>query len=115
MSSDSSSAQQVSAYTTNVDDYLVIWINGDTRSYIAQVVQSEPLRLKVADVGPYACLKESGDYIIRGVQSARLQKDDRDNTCEVLREYAEKKSPLISALRSLGADGETLVQILPAD
>lgn len=102
-------------YTTNVGDHLVIQITGFIEVYIAEVVEPEPLILKVEESGPYSNLK-AGDYIIDTIDSPIVQHDDRENECSYLL-WRESKGlvPPISGLLSLGvpSDGK-LHEILPA-
>ena len=52
-------------YTTNIGDYLVIWITGMVGiCYIAEITESNPLKMKVEESGPFAHLKH-GDFIIK--------------------------------------------------
>ncbi|OQA04429.1 MAG: hypothetical protein BWY68_00323 [bacterium ADurb.Bin400] len=97
-------------YSTEIGQYLVIWITGCTGTYIAEIIQSDPLRLKVMDDGPYANL-QGEDFIIRAEESARLQQDDRENTCHYLQSI---KGKVVSGLKSLGVTDGQLHEILPA-
>jgi len=45
-------------HTTKVGDFLVIWITGFTKTYIAEVTKEEPLQMKVEESGPLAHLKD---------------------------------------------------------
>ena len=102
------------AYTTNVGDHLVIQITGDVRTYIAEITQSDPLKMKVKESGAYSNLQD-GDYIIDDVDSPIVQNDDKRNECSYLL-WRESKglAPAISGLASLNvpSDGK-LYEILP--
>ncbi len=102
-------------YTTNVGDYIVMQVAGDIRDYIAEVVQSDPLTVKIEEHGPYEKIK-GDDCIIDEIGTESVQKDDAVNTCMYLL-WRDKNGwrPLISGLKSLGVpnDGK-LHEILPA-
>jgi hypothetical protein len=100
----------VQKYTTEVGDYLVIWITGSVILYVAEVTQKDPLRMKVEESGPYAHLKE-GDYIIREEDTIKIQQDNREDTCVFLSEKYENNVKVGSGLKSLGLD--KLRYILP--
>ncbi|MFZ5364972.1 MAG: hypothetical protein ACOZBH_02100 [Patescibacteria group bacterium] len=111
--SDSSSVDlRESACTLNPGDFLVIWITGMVGyTYIAQVVQSSPLVLKVKDSGPLAKLRD-GDFMILQSQSAQLQEDVKNHSCVFLKESVSNHRKVVSGLRSLGVDFG-LREILP--
>ncbi len=101
-------------YSTNIGDYLVIWITGCLDMYIAQVVQFEPLRLKVTEQGPYSTLK-NGDFVIRDAETALLQLDDKNDTSVFLDQQRALGHKVLSGLRSLGVeDGELYEFFSPA-
>ncbi len=95
------------SFTTNVGDYLVIWITGEPDMYIAQVTQSDPLRMKVEESGPYANLKD-GDFIILQRETAQLQRDNREDTCTFLQAQQQAGCRVISGLKSLGVTDNEL-------
>ena len=101
------------SYTTNVGDYLVIWITGRTQLYIAEVTQSEPLCLKVEETGPFSNLK-AGDFILRDEYSEQLQNDCRNDGKVFLESMKNKGIKPLSGLRSLGVTSGKLHEILPA-
>ncbi|KKT02775.1 MAG: hypothetical protein UV80_C0002G0242 [Candidatus Peregrinibacteria bacterium GW2011_GWF2_43_17] len=101
------------SFTTNVGDYLVIWITGEPDMYIAQVTQSDPLKMKVEESGPYASLK-NGDFIILRPETAQLQRDNREDTCTFLQAQQQAGRQVISGLRSLGVTDKELHLMLPA-
>ena len=96
---------------TTVGSYLVIWITGGVRQYIVEVVEEEPLVLKIEESGPCSRLRE-GDYIIDETLSERIQKDGDDT--KVLQEAVDRGHPLCSGLRSLGVEDDKIHDILPA-
>lgn len=101
-------------YTTNVGDHLVIFITGCTDVYIAEVTQSEPLRLKVMEHGPLNKLTIE-DAIIHEAETQIAQQDDIDNTCVFLQQRKDKGlKPAVSGLISLGVTDGLLREILPA-
>lgn len=97
-------------YTINPGDYLVIWITSCVEIFIAEVIESNPLRMKVMENGPYANLKD-GDFIILDADSEQIQKDNRENTNVFLERLQEK--PPFSGLKSLGVGDNQLREILP--
>ena len=97
---------------TKIGSYLITQITGHTRLYIAEVVETDPLVLKVEERGPFARLK-SGDYIIDETLSERIQ-DPKQETA-VLQEAVERGIPLISGLASLGVKDEAMHDILPQE
>ena len=94
-----------------VGSYLIIQITGCISCYIAEVVQEEPLILKVEETGPYARLKRD-DFIIMERDSERIQ--DSEQEIAVLQEAVDRKHPLLSGLASLGVTSGKLHTILPA-
>jgi len=92
---------------------LVIWVTGDTHTYIAEVKQEEPLQLKVTDDtgSPYHFLK-AGDFIVRQNQTLQLQGDNESQQA-LLQSYVDKKNPLVSGLKRLGVTDWKLRTILP--
>jgi len=102
-------------YTTEVGDYLVIWITGMLSYYIAEVTQKEPLQMKVLETGPFAYLKD-GDYIIHPVKTVQLQQDTKDETCTFLQEQKEAGNKVVSGLKSLGMPQDNkLYEVLPGE
>jgi hypothetical protein len=99
-------------YSTNVGDFLIIWITGCLSSYIAKVTSSEPLRMKVTESGPFANLKE-GDFIIREEDTAQFQKDCREETCVFLEKELKAGRTVGSGLKDCGVKDGELRKILP--
>lgn len=97
-------------FSTDVGKHLVIMITCMRHTYIAEVTQKEPLRMKVEESGPYAHLKD-GDYIIIRSDSEQIQDDDRSTA--LLKEYVDRGHPLVSGLKSLGVKDNKLRMILP--
>ena len=94
---------------------LVVFITGMLGTYIAEVVQKTPLRLKVMEKGPLAKLKP-GDFIVQEAMSLRIQSNDEQESAQVLREAQERRGhPLISDLVSLGVHDDELHSILPVE
>lgn len=103
----------ISEMTTHVGDYVVIFITGSIPVYIAEVVQEEPLRLKVQEEGPFSLLKEGGDYILLEPDTVALQADFRNDTyCYLQEREARGKSAPITGLKSLGITDRTLRTVL---
>ncbi len=102
-------------YTTNVGDLVVIWITGMLGSYIAEVTQSKPLRLKVEESGPLAHLKEHGDFGIKKNETIVAQMDEKYNTCNFVKEEQEAGRRVISGLKRMGVNDGKLHEILPGD
>lgn len=99
-------------YTTNVGDYLIVWLTGCIGSYIAQVVQNDPLEIKVQETGPYAHLKD-GDFIIREQDTMQAQRDDKEDTCVFLAAEHQAGRRVMSGLESLGVTDGRLRLMLP--
>lgn len=92
-----------------VGSYLVISITGCLPSYIAEITQEEPLRMKVQETGPYAGLRE-GDYIIHETMSKMIQDPKQQDV--LVRERVDRGQPLISGLASLGITDDELHEII---
>jgi len=97
-------------YTTNVGDYVVIWITGNAVKYIAEITQEEPLQMKVQETGPFAYLK-AGDFIVLTYETSQIQ-ESQDACDTLLKEYKDKGHPLISGLASLGIKDDNLYEML---
>jgi hypothetical protein len=97
---------------TSPGSYVLIWLTGETRTYIAQVVEENPLILKIEENGPGARLR-SGDYILLEKETERIQDPEQEQA--VLREAAARGFPLISALSSLGVTDGRIREILPVE
>ena len=98
--------------TTNVGDYLAVWITGYVRTYIAEVIQSEPLVAKVSEVGCFSGL-QVGDFILLEQETEQLQEDCRNGTCIFLTQEFRSGRKTVSGLRSLGIKDDRLWEILP--
>ena len=81
-------------------------------TYIAEVIEENPMKLKVQETGPFANLKEGSDFVILTDKSILIQ--DEKCTQELLRHQYESGRPLLSGLKSLGVDDGEIHQILPA-
>jgi hypothetical protein len=99
-------------FTTNPGDYLIIQITGMIGTYIAEVVQANPLRLKVAEDGPFAHLKD-GDFIISSRDTAKVQADQKNDTNFFLEERHKQGLKTASGLKSLHVQDGKLHEILP--
>jgi len=100
-------------YTTNVGDYIVIWLTyyiGGT--YIAEVIQSNPLRLKLEETGIFSRLKEE-EFTILESDTELFQTACREGTNGYLEAMQRTGEPPLSGLRSLGVTDNTLREILP--
>jgi hypothetical protein len=89
---------------------VVIWITGNTANYIAEVVTTDPLVLKVEEDGPYARLKD-GDFILRQSDTLVLQRDMVNGTEEFIKNC---KRPPLSGLKVLGAPNGKLCESGPS-
>ncbi|MFC1756906.1 hypothetical protein ACFLZC_02000 [Patescibacteria group bacterium] len=87
-------------------------ITGVGGLYIAEVIQEEPLRLKVEETGPYASLRWD-DFIISDFESEQIQDDEKST--ELLRKAQKSGHPFFSGLKSLGVDDGKLHEILPVE
>jgi len=84
-----------------------------TAVYIAEVLQSEPLEMKVMESGEFSRLKP-GDYIIHDKESALVQQDDKNDTCLFLQMREETRLPRVqSGLKSMNIEDGKLYEILP--
>jgi len=101
-------------YTTNVGDLVAVMITGSVGRYIAEVVQSEPLILKVEEYGPYAHLR-GDDFIINAWDSAIIQDLDESKSTALLKEAKERGHPFLSGLRKLGIGDGKMHEILPTE
>lgn len=94
-------------YSKKVGDYLIIEITcviGTT--FIAEVISVEPLRLKVAEAGPYSNLKD-GDFIIQERDTVTFQLDQANETNVFMEAAKASKHEIVCGLKSLGIeDGE---------
>lgn len=99
-------------YTTDVGDFLVIWLTCHLNKYIAQVVQTDPLRLKVQESGPYANLKD-GDFGIMAQESEMLQLDVKNDTCIFLNQEQTAGRKVYSGLIAVNVIDNRLHEILP--
>jgi len=99
-------------YTTNVGDYLIVWITGCLDNYIAEVVRPDPLQLKIEESGPYACLKED-DFFVLMTGSEQFQKDLLEKTNIFLESEHQARRKVISGLKSLGITDGRLHEIPP--
>lgn len=93
-------------------DLLVVWITGMTGRYIAEVIREEPLRVKVTETGPFADLREYGDFGVMKMESLKIQEDGSD--AEIfLEEQNAAGRPLVSGLARFGVDDGKLYVIVP--
>lgn len=102
----------VKEFSSEVGDLMVILITGETRTFIAEVTEIDPLVLKVLESGPYASLK-SGDYIIKETATEQIQADRVNGTCGFLQSEQEAGKKVVSGLKSLGIEDDRLHEILP--
>jgi hypothetical protein len=98
-----------------VGDLLVIWITGMTGQYIAEVIQENPLRVKVMETGPFTDLREYGDFGVMKPESLKIQDKDRKIVNEFLEEQIDADRPLISGLARFGVTDEGLYTIIPSN
>ncbi len=96
-----------------VGKYLVIRLDESTVSHIAEVLQSDPLIVKITEEGPLSRLKESSHFIVLETETKKVQGSEEEST-QFLAEAVKKGKPLISGLRSLGIGDNVLHEILPA-
>ncbi len=93
-----------------VGDLLIIFITGDPQNYVAEVVEEDPLVLKVMEEGLLSRLKD-GDFIVREEFTRRLQENE-ESAAALLKERQEYRRPLVSGLASLGVTDGRLHEIL---
>lgn len=104
-------ATEGSKFTTKVGDRVIIMITGMTAKYIAEVIQAEPLRLKVEEKGPFAKLKDGSDFIIAGVLTEEFQDEGRRDA--LLAREKERGYAFLSGLASLGVTDGRMHEIWP--
>ncbi len=92
-------------YSINAGDYLIIMITGFIGVYVAEVTQSEPLRMKVEEHGPLTNLKED-DYIIIESDTEDFQQNYEDYLA------IRKPRQLLSGLKSIGVTDNNMHEIL---
>lgn len=99
-----------------VGKYLIVWITGNIRKHIAEVVGVEPLRLKVAESGPFASLR-AGDFIVSTIDTLEFQEDERECRCDWLQNELANGCPPASGLASLGVTDTSgkLYEIIPSE
>lgn len=102
-----------SGYTIKPGAYLIVWLTGQTRKYIAEVTQVEPIKVKVTETGPQANLKD-GDFIIIDDLTAQVQGGHKRQQKLLLR-FKFFGHPLLSGLKSLGITDGKIHEILPDD
>ena len=96
----------------SVGAYLIIWITGVTSTYIAEIIRTDPLEMKVEESGPYSRLRQD-DFIINEDDSTAFQRDIREGRADFLKSEIAQGRKVISGLKSLGiADGK-VHEILP--
>jgi len=96
-----------------VGSFLVVMITGVVSRYIAEVVQENPLILKIEESGPYSRLRGE-DFVIFEKDSLRAQGDDLTAQA-LLVEALERGRPLRSGLKKLGVEDGVLHEILPVE
>lgn len=84
----------------NVGDLVVIWITGMIGDYIAQVVEAEPLVVKVTETGPWAALRGE-DFILQHGMTETLRADEQQETAVFLSECLARKHPAMTGLACL--------------
>jgi hypothetical protein len=98
-------------FNTELGATVVLMVTGDTRKFIAEVTQEDPLRFKVEEEGPYSNLKAE-DFIISRVDTIKWQ-SGQDSATKMLKEAKERGFPYYSGLKSLGVETGKLHEILP--
>lgn len=100
-------------YTTNVGDYLIVQIIGCVRDYIAEVIQSDPLQVKITESGKYSKFEEDS-IIIVPYETEQFQGDCLNNTNIFLETTYKEGRKVFSGLKSLGITDGELHPIYPA-
>lgn len=98
-------------YTINVGDFVVGWIVGDVNHYIAEVIKSTPLRVKIIENGPYANV--GNDFVLLEGATEMLQADCRNKTNNYLEEVQKNNKKVYSGLKKMGVTDNQLHEILP--
>ena len=97
---------------TQIGSYLIIRIAGDLQLYLAEVIQENPLQLKVTEDGPYGKLTFD-DFIIDNKKSKLIQGTEEEQQ-KLFTEMVNRGKPLASGLSSIGIVDNKIRQILPA-
>lgn len=96
--------------STKVGSLLIIQITGRGGNYVAEVIEEEPLRLKVTEAGSFSNLKNE-DFVIRENESCLAQ--DENSSQKLLSDAVLKGNPLLSGLASLGITDGTIHELFP--
>jgi len=99
-----------STIKTDVGKYMVVYIKGSSLVYIAEVVQSNPLIVKIQDEGPYAELKYD-DINISTFATESLQ----EGLYGFLRFLRRAGRKIYSGLSSLGIEDGEIQEISARD
>jgi len=100
--------------TLKLKDYLIIQITGTISTFIAEVIQEEPLIVKVTETGPYSRLKQAGgDFIIMRSDTEQFHADIENDTNIFLESHDEDDKRPLSGLKSLGVHDDTLRYMFP--
>lgn len=85
-------------------------------TYIAEIIQENPLIVKVEEGWTPYCLKDgTGGFVIYEDESAKLQNPDATKFTEVLEEYKKRGYPLRTGLKNFGIEDGLIHEILPED
>lgn len=95
-----------------VGAYLALQIIGNAQKYVGEVVQQDPLVVKVCEDGPYARLKD-GDFIILKNDSVIFQSEDNEKIGKLLQKASDSGNPFASGLLSLGITDGCIHEMLP--
>ena len=96
-------------YTTNLGDYLIVWVDGDDRYFIAEVTKTNPLIVKIEEDGPYSKLKEERDILVLNNETTQFQKDIKENSNVFLETKTYK---VFSGLKNLGVEDGKMHEML---
>ena len=106
--------KQKYSFTTEVGDFLIVYVVGVPQIFIAEVTQSSPLRMKIHEKGGLYDDLGHDAVMISDWRTEQFQRDVIEDTNTFLEEQAEKGLKIASGLESLGVTDNTLQSILPA-
>ena len=92
--------------------HVVIMITGEIPRFIAEVINEDPLILKVQEDGPYAKLKDE-DFILCEKETLLAQGTEAEQMM-LLKSAVGNGHPFVSGLKSLGVTDGILYHVLPA-
>ena|SRR6056297_1649152 len=96
----------MSGFDYNKGSYLVIRVNDLLNLFIAEVLTSHPLKVKVKESGPLSCLRQ-GQFMVLANETEQLQ-DDISNKENI---FFKKHPHTRTGLQSLGVEDNKLHEL----